>query len=346
MRLSFTVFEMSNKKIGVAFLGTGNVAALHEQAVRAIEDVELVGVAAATPQEAAAQAERWGVKAYTKYDELLADPRVDVIFILTPVEWHFEHASAGLRHGKHVIVEKPVGQNPDEISELRRIAAEQGRQCLPGHNYIYAPELRRGQALIQRGDLGKICGLWIHFTIFHSEEMARNWPGALRQVGSHLYYTLLYLLGQPPLRIFASTSCLHYQKITQEDQFMIQAEMPGGSTASLFCSFACNDETADPWTFHVKALGTNGGFSYSWRNAIFNRALATLPMAIVSYEETFREMDEYLLHRCIRGGAQPLSSLEDAESVAGLIELSEQSAQTGLPVYLKKPEINLLKTND
>jgi len=47
-------------------------------------------------------------------------------------------------------------------------------------------------------------------------------------------------------------------------------------------------------------------------------------------------MDEYLLHRCILGGAPPLSSLEDAKIVAGLIELSEQSARAGLPAYLPK----------
>jgi predicted dehydrogenase len=152
----------------------------------------------------------------------------------------------------------------------------------------------------------------------------------LRQVGTHFYYLLLYLLGMPS-RLYASKSCLHYREIDQEDQFMVQLEMKDGALGSLFCTFACDDQTADPWTFHVKVLGTNGGFSYTWRSAIFNRALGTLPVAIVPYEETFREMDAYLLTRCIASGETPPSSLEHAAAAAELIECSERSIRTQLP---------------
>jgi predicted dehydrogenase len=277
------------------------------------------------------RATQWNVRGYASYDELLDDARVDVVFVLTPVELHVEHASRALRKGKHVIVEKPVASAPAEIRELQRIAEEHNVRCLPGHNYIYAPEIQRCKSLIDRGDLGTICGIWVHFAIFQPEELARTWPGALRQVGTHFYYLLLHLLG-PPRRLYASKTCLHYKQIEQEDQFMVQLEMPSGALGSLFCTFACDDQTADPWTFHVKVLGTNGGCSYSWRSAIFNRALGTLPVAIVPYEETFREMDQYLLTRCITAGDEPLSSLQHAATAAQLIEHSETSIRNGSAV--------------
>ena len=317
-------------EIGVAFVGTGNVAELHEQAIRSIRGAKLVGICGATLQETARRAEQWNVRGYTNYDELLADPRVSVVFVLTPLELHFEQASRALRKGKHVIIEKPVAQTPAQIRQLRQIADELDLRCLPGHNYIYAPEIQRGKRLIERGDLGTICGIWVHFAIFHPEELVRTWPGALRQVGTHFYYLLLYLLGMPS-RLYASKSCLHYKEIKQEDQFMVQLEMKDRALGSLFCTFACDDQTADPWTFHVKVLGTNGGFSYTWRSAIFNRALGTLPVAIVPYEETFREMDDYLLTRCIASSEAPPSSLEHAAAAAELIECSETSIRTQLP---------------
>ena len=248
------------REIGVAFVGTGSVAELHEQAVRAIRGARLVGVCGGEPQETERRAKQWNVQGYAGYEQMLEDPRVDAVFVLTPLELHFEHASSAMRMGKHVIIEKPVAPAPAQVRELQRIAGGQGVHCLPGHNYIYAPELRRCKTLIDRGDLGTICGLWVHFAIFHPEELTRNWPGALRQVGTHFYYLLLYLLGKPR-RLYATKSRLHYKQIEQEDQFMMQLEMPGGAMGSLFCTFACDDQTADPWTFLVKVLGTNGGFS-------------------------------------------------------------------------------------
>jgi predicted dehydrogenase len=318
-------------KIGVAFIGTGNVAELHEQAVRSIPGAKLLGVCGATPQESERRAKQWSVRAYTTYEEMLKDPQVDVVFVLTPLELHFEHASLAMHRGKHVIIEKPVAPTPAQIRELQQIAEERGVRCLPGHNYIYAPEIQRAKALIERGDLGTICGIWVHFVIFHPEELVRTWPGALRQVGTHSYYLLHYLIGMPS-RIYASKSCLHYKEVKQEDQFMVQLEMKDAALGSLFCTFACDDQTVDPWTFHVKVLGTDGGFSYTWRSAIFKRALGTLPVAIVPYEETFREMDRYLLLRCIASGEAPLSSLEHAAAAAELIECTELSLRKELPV--------------
>ncbi len=316
--------------IRVAFIGTGNVAELHQQAIASISSAKLVGVCGATWQETQTRAVQWNVRGYESLTEILNDTQVDVVFVLTPLQFHFEHAALAMRKAKHVIVEKPVAPSPDQIRELQNIAAGEGVRCLPGHNYIYAPEIRRAKPLIDRGDLGEICGLWIHFVIHHPEELTRAWPGALRQVGTHFYYLLLYLLGMPNC-LYASKSRLHYKDVEQEDQFMVQLEMKNGALGSLFCTFACDDQTSDPWSFHLKVLGTNGGISYTWRSAIFNRPLGTLPVSIVPYEETFREMDSFLLERCIGNGESELSSLEHAAIAAELLEQSEISIQRKLP---------------
>lgn len=315
------------KSVGVAFIGTGMVSELHEQALRELHGAKLVGCLGGGAEETERRAGQWGIRPFADVDALLNDSDVDCVFVLSPLERHIEHATQALRKGKHVLVEKPVGPNPADIRTLDQTAKECGRVCMPVHNYIYNPEVRRTKRLIENGDLGKICAAWINYMIHHPEEIAGHYPGILRQVGTHHFYTLLYLLGRPD-RLYASDAHLIYEKLTTEDQVMLQLELPGGAHVSLFASFAMNDETSDPWMFVIKVLGTKGGCHVTWKSAIFARPLGTMSQAIVPYEESFTNTDRYFIEECIGQGHPPLSTLEDAAVAAVLIEAAEESIKT------------------
>src|SRR5258706_533304 len=129
----------------------------------------------------------------------------------SPLEQHVEQAVEAVKKGKNVIVEKPVGFNSQEISRLGWAAQKNKCICVSLINYIYNPEVRRIKRLIEAGDLGKICAAWINFIIHHPEEIAAHYPGVLRQVVTHHFYTLLYLLGKPK-RLYASETRLIYHK--------------------------------------------------------------------------------------------------------------------------------------
>lgn len=79
------------------------------------------------------------MQSYRTQEELLADPKIDAVCVLTPLNQHKQGALAALRAGKHVFVEKPVGETVNDILELKSAAVKAGRVCMPGHNYIYEP---------------------------------------------------------------------------------------------------------------------------------------------------------------------------------------------------------------
>lgn len=316
---------MTRKKTGVAFAGAGIVAEMHGRGVAANESATLIG--AYDPEIAKTEAitTRFGGCAFSSLQDLLADPLVDAVHVLTPTRHHVETALACLEAGKHVLIEKPVAESKEDIARLQQAAKRSGRVCMPGHNYIYVPSLQRARRLVQNGQLGKIASLWILYNIFHSEDVAAIYGGVLRAVCMHHAYSLLYLLGRPR-RVSSMTSRVHYQHLQCEDQASITCEMPDGALANLWCSFAANDPTNDPWTVIYKVLGTKGAVSYSWNEAQFEDHGGPA-WGMPCYEEGFIEEIEHFITQCIIEGRPPLSTLTDAADALSILEAAERSAR-------------------
>ncbi len=141
---------MSNEvKVGVAFVGAGLVAHMHARAVAACDGAELIGAYDPIPSHAEAITQQYGGQAFQTLDQLLADPAIHAVHVLTPPAAHVETALAALRAGKHALIEKPVADTVGELEQLKQTAHEQGRVCMPAHNYIYVPSLRRAKRLIE-----------------------------------------------------------------------------------------------------------------------------------------------------------------------------------------------------
>ncbi|MGH9344956.1 MAG: Gfo/Idh/MocA family protein [Terriglobia bacterium] len=313
---------MSNE-VGVAFIGSGTVAEMHGRAVTAVPEARLVGAYDLDAEKAKLIASRFGGRVYESVDQLLADRSVDAVHVLTPVSHHLPHAIASLQAGKHVLIEKPVAQTQEDIAVLKAAAAEAGRVCMPAHNYIYAPSVRRAKRLMDAGKLGKIASLWILYNIFHSEQAVATYGGVLRAVCTHHAYSLLYLLGRPR-RVTAVVSRVRDTQTGAEEQAMIVCEMENGAIANLWSSFAADDPTNDPWTVVYKILGTNGGASYSWNEAQFTDDGGPA-WGMPCYEESFMEEIGHFINRCVLAGESPLSTLDDAADALSILTAAERS---------------------
>lgn len=313
-----------NSEIGVAFIGAGTVAEMHGRGVSAVANARFIGAFDANPASAEALVARFGGRVFKDEQQLLADADVDAAHVLTPVEHHVSQAITCLERGKHVLLEKPVAEAQQGIAQLKIAVKKAGKICMPAHNYIYAPSVRRAKRLIEAGKLGKIASLWILYNIFHSEQEVARYGGVLRAVCTHHAYSLLYLLGRP-CRLIAATSQVHDRKLACEDQAMIVCEMKDGAIANLWSSFAAGDPTSDPWTVLYKVLGTNGGISYSWNEAQFSDEGGPA-WGMPCYEESFAEEISFFINRCVLAGDAPLSTLDDAADTLTILAAAERSA--------------------
>lgn len=310
----------------IALIGAGIVAELYAKAFERGVPAGFAGVFDPDRKRAAAFADRLGGRAYGSRADLLADGGVDAVLVLSPNFAHFDDARAALAAGKHVLVEKPVAESRDEIEELERVAAAAGRACMPAHNYLYMEPVIRMRRLIAEGRFGTLASIWILYNIFHSEELAVRYGGVLREVAIHHAYSLLFLAGRP-LSVAARKSRVHYETLDAEDQVMLTCDMPNGALANLWVSFAASDVTSDPWTVLYKVLGSKGGSSFTWNDALFEDRGGPA-WGITNYVDSFHTELSHFVSTVIPGGV-PLSTLADAADALAIIEAAERSIANG-----------------
>ncbi len=194
--------SMPTSVIRAGMVGAGNICEFHVAAVRALApDVELVGITDLDAGRAKANAERWGTTAYADLDALVA-AGANVIHVLTPPAAHGKVAKAALERGCHVLIEKPITEDPDEARAIDELARRKGLVVTCNHSLLYDPQIRRALSMVEAGKLGDI----VSVDVLRGSEYPPYEGGPLppwyrdagypfRDLGVHCLYLIQELLG-------------------------------------------------------------------------------------------------------------------------------------------------------
>ena len=116
---------MKMKKINWGIMGAGRIAGVFSAALRACQEANLYAVGSRSLEKADGFARQNQIqKAYGSYEELLADPQVDIVYVATPARYHYEGIKSCLLAGKNVLAEKPLTINAVQAEELILLARE------------------------------------------------------------------------------------------------------------------------------------------------------------------------------------------------------------------------------
>ena len=138
-------------------VGTGWIATRFVDDLRLLPDHRVIAAGSRRAESAEEFASREEIpRAYGSYEQLCADPEVDVVYVATPHPFHVHDALLALRAGKHVLCEKPFTINADEAAEVIAAARAEGRFCMEAMWTRFAPHMRRIRALLDAGALGEI----------------------------------------------------------------------------------------------------------------------------------------------------------------------------------------------
>lgn len=321
------------KNIGIGFIGAGDIADLHAEAINSLAGAKLVGLWNRTFEKGAVKAKNFGCKTYKTEDELFQDPEIDAVFILTNMETHCDYTIRAAKAGKHILVEKPAASSIAELELMQEAVDKAGVKCMPVHNYIYESGIQRAKSMIESGKLGDISQFYMMYNIHHAEEIRARYPGVIRQILTHHSYTMLYLAGQPK-----TVSCLKYTVDTtiapQENVAMANIQMQNGTLSHLSASFANDDHAGDPWTCIIKVIGTKGSTRYSYRDWVINDRNGAHSQTYHCYPESIKNTATHFINNVLRNNEAPLSSLEDAITCQRIIEACEKSVEEGIHVNI------------
>jgi len=199
------------KKIGVGIVGCGRISDLHALAYRDNPDAELIAVCDANPSVAKAAAERWKAGSVAcSFEDMLANPDIDAVEILTPQNLHEPMVLAALKAGRHVSVQKPMTTSLESADRMITAAKASGKVFKVAENYIFYPPIVLAKKLLDEGAIGEPMTLRIKMMSGASggwEIPASAWSWRLKEFaagrgmntfdhGHHMWASAWYLLGE------------------------------------------------------------------------------------------------------------------------------------------------------
>lgn len=207
------------RKIRAGIIGAGFVGPHHLDAVRRLGYVEVVAIAASSLESAEKKAARLGIeRAYSSYEELLADRTIEVVHVCTPNYLHYAVVMAAIRSDKHVICDKPLALTAVEAREMRDYARAAGIVNAVAFNYRFCPMVEQARAMVAGGEIGNVRFVhghylqdWLLYETDFSWRLEADKGGAsssVGDIGSHWCDTAQFIAGLRIERVLASLNTM------------------------------------------------------------------------------------------------------------------------------------------
>ena len=357
------------KKFRTGIIGCGGIAnGKHMPTLAKMSDVEMVAFCDIIPERAEAAAKKYGIpgaKCYTDYRDLLSDPSVDNVRVLTQNRLHAEITIAALEAGKHVLCEKPMSISYEEAKAMIDARNRSGKLLAIGYQHKFDADVRYARAESEAGAFGEIyhgkCQVlrrrgaptWGYF-LSREEQGA----GPLYDIATHALDTLLYIMDNyEPAAVLGVT----YDKLknapdganafgnwdpehfTVEDSAFGMITMKNGASIILETSWLLNavlDEGVRYSVCGTLAGADNYGGKLKINSVKHGRKLVTNPDlsagGVAFYEGASMspvELEQRNFFDAVEGKAALVNTPDRALTVTRILEAIQMSAASGKAVY-------------
>ena len=267
---------MTSNIVSVAVVGSSWWAdAMHLPALASHPGARTIAICGRTREKARKLAENWQVpQVYTDYREMIESAELDAIVIATPNDSHYPIAMKAMRHGLHVLCEKPIALTYAQAREMAETAEARRLKTLVPFTYSFMPTARYLKELIDGAYLGAPYHLNMRYYTGFARDGDYLWrfdrkiagSGILGDLGSHFLYIAEWLYGD----IQALTCRLGYSVPRPpldpagkpyevgDDSCMLILEFANGAQGMIHCTALCYEDTPFGQTHHMEFHGSDG----------------------------------------------------------------------------------------
>lgn len=192
------------KKFNWAVLGTG-VIANETATAMAKNGRRLYAVGNRTHEKAVAFAEKYGIeKVYDDFNDMFTDPDIDIIYITTPHNTHIDFMKKAIENKKHILVEKSITLNSDELSEAVKLAKKNGVVIGEAMTIYHMPIFKELKKILDSGELGRVNLITANFGSFKPYDMSNRFfnrnlaGGAMLDIGVYALSFVRYFFDSSP----------------------------------------------------------------------------------------------------------------------------------------------------
>lgn len=218
------------KPIGIGVIGTGFMGKAHSIAYSASASVFGIGlrpnleiVCDLSPERANQRATDLGFSRHTdKWQDVVNDPRVDLISVCTPNNTHSEISIAALEKGKHVWCEKPMSSSLGDSQIMAEVAEKSNSKTIVGYNYTKNPVVMHARKIIEKGTIGRISGFFCRYDVDNEADGSKPWSwrmskelsgtGSNGDILSHVISVGHYLINSRISNVVGDISIIHKQR--------------------------------------------------------------------------------------------------------------------------------------
>jgi len=171
--------------LNIAILGLGEGRSTMSAALKSPK-LNLIKVCDRNEDLCKQRAKEFDFHSYTlNYEDLLNDPKIDIIAIYTPDHLHAEHIKQALLHGKHVVCTKPFIDDLSKAKELLELSSKSGKKVFIGQSSRFFEPAKRQRADFDKGEIGDLITIEAHYNADHRWFLEKEW--SLRQSFKWLY---------------------------------------------------------------------------------------------------------------------------------------------------------------
>ena len=216
-------------------MGAAGIAHAFVTGVQKHTKQQIVAVASRTLGKAEDFAKQYGLESHDNYEDLLAREDIDIVYIPTLPTQHKEHAIQAINAGKHVLIEKPLTLDPEEVKEIFKAAKSKGVLAMEAMWTRYLPQYDVIRQLLENGELGEIDMLSVSMCQANLE-IPRLWK---KNHGDPLFDMGIYPVSFAQM-FLGNPSKVTAQGILNQDgideEVSVQLQYPSGARAYLLVS--------------------------------------------------------------------------------------------------------------